>query len=73
MRERKMPNLIEAIQERCNELREEYIPAYESIGPAGMFGVAMMKMGISRAEEAIATGDTVGMVAALQELREFKL
>lgn len=65
--------LIGAIQERCNELRNEYIPAYEEIGPAGIFATTMMRMAITRAEEAIATGDTVGMVASLQELREFKL
>ena len=66
-------NLIEAIQERCNVLRDEYIPAYESIGASGMFAVALMKSTIREAETAIATGDTVNMVKYLQELRDFKL
>lgn len=66
-------NLIEAIQEKCNQLRNEYIPAYQSIGPAGMFGVAMMRMAIERAENSIATMDTLGMISALKELREFEL
>lgn len=66
-------DLIGTIQERCNKLRNEYIPAYEEIGPAGMFATAMMRMAITRAEETIAASDTMGMVASLQELREFKL
>ena len=65
--------LIGAIQERCNELRDEYIPAYEAIGPAGMFATTMMKMAITRAETSIATMDTVEMVKSLEELRGFKL
>ena len=66
-------NLIEAIQSKCNELREINIPAYQEIGPAGAFGVIMMKTAIAKAEKSIALGDTVGMVSSLQELREFKL
>ena len=38
-----------------------------------ILAVAMMRMAITQAEKAIATGDTIGMIAALQELREFKL
>lgn len=66
-------NLIEAIQSKVAEMREEYIPAYLSIGPTGAFGVAMMRTAIQRAEQAIATMDTVEMVRSLQELRDFKL
>jgi hypothetical protein len=66
-------NLIEAIQRKVAEMREEYIPAYQSIGPAGAFGVAMMRAAIQKAESAVATMDTVEMVRSLQELRDFKL
>jgi hypothetical protein len=66
-------NLIEAIQERCSELRTEYIPTYESIGPAGSVGVFLMKESIRKAEQAIAEGDTIAMVGCLQDLRDFKL
>lgn len=68
-----MANLIEAIQERCNELRDEYIPLYQSIGPAGDFAIMMIRHSISLAEKAIAEMDTVAMVTALKDLREFKL
>ena len=68
-------NLIEAIQERCAELREVYIPAYESplIAGAGALAVMLMKDAMRRAEARIAIGDTVGMIASLQELRDFEL
>lgn len=68
-----MANLIEAIQERCNELRDEYIPVYQSIGPGGTLAIALMRHSISLAEKAIAEMDTVAMVTALKDLREFKL
>jgi hypothetical protein len=66
-------NLIESIQGRVAKMREEYIPAYQSIGPEGVFGVAMMRAAIQRAEKAVAAMDTVEMVSSLQELRDFKL
>lgn len=65
--------LIGAIQAKCNELRDEYIPAYEAIGPAGAFAIAMMRFAIKKAEEAVASGDTIGMISSLNELREFKM
>ena len=66
-------NVIEAIQAKCEELRTEYIPAYESIGARGTFAVIMMRESIKKAEQAIAAGDTIQMIASLQELRDFKL
>lgn len=68
-----MANLVEAMQARCNELRETHIPAYEEIGPAGAFGLLMMKDAIRRAEAAIASGDVVACVSTYKELQEFEL
>ena len=65
-----MPNLIEAIQERCNFIREQVIPEYEKIGPAGMFGKMALQNDIRNAESVIASGDTIAMIATLKELRE---
>ena len=66
-------NLIEVIQRKVAEMREEYIPAYQSVGPAGAFGMALVRSAIQKAEQAVATMDTVEMVRSLQELRDFKL
>jgi len=65
-----MANLIEAIQERCNYIRTEILPAYEEIGPAGFIGKTLLKADITRAESVIASGDTIEMIAVLKELRE---
>lgn len=65
-----MANMIEAIQERCNYIRDKIIPQYERIGPAGTFGKMMLQNDISNAEAVIAGGDVVQMVTTLQSLRE---
>jgi hypothetical protein len=65
-----MPNLIEAIQERCNYIRETIIPAYDEIGPSGAFGKMMLRADIKDAESAIAGGDPIAMIATLKTLRE---
>lgn len=65
--------LADALPAKMKEIREVYIPAYQEIGPAGGFAIAMMNQALSRAETAMALGDTVGMVAAYKELSEFKL
>lgn len=60
-------NLIEGIQTQCERVRE-ILPYYEEIGPAGMFGVAMLKAAIKEGEAAIASGDVVRMLAAYKDL-----
>jgi len=62
-------NLIEAIQERCNFIREQVIPLYDEIGPAGAFGKMMLQQDIKNAESVIASGDCIAMIATLKELR----
>lgn len=64
-----MSNLIEGIQKECNRLRE-CVKMYESIGPAGMIGAAMIKADIQRGEAAIASGDVVEMVTTCKYLQE---
>lgn len=64
-----MMNLIEAIQERCNYIRETIIPEYDKIGPSGMFGKMALQGDIKKGEQAIASGDTIQMIAVLKELR----
>jgi len=60
-------NLIEGIQQQCNRCRE-LIQQYESIGPAGVFGAAMIRGDIKDAEDAIASGDVVEMLRAYKIL-----
>jgi hypothetical protein len=65
-----MSNIIEGIQEECKRVREELIPRYESIGPSGMFGRAMLAMAVNEGEAAIASGDVVRMISAYKSLKE---
>lgn len=62
-----------ALPAKMKEIRETYIPAYQSIGPAGGFAIAMMNQALTRAETAMAEGDTVSMIRVYQELCDFKL
>lgn len=60
-------NLMDGLFEEMNRCRE-LAKVYESIGPAGAFGRAMILQDISRAEKAIASGDVVQMVEAYKAL-----
>ncbi len=64
-------NLIEEIQKECARCREVVVD-YKSVGPAGMFGAAMIEADIRRAEAAIATGDLVAMVKVYAVLKEIE-
>lgn len=63
-------NMIEAIQERCNYIRDTVIPEYDRIGPAGTIGKMLLQQEIKNAEAVIASGDVVQMVCTLKELRD---
>jgi molybdopterin converting factor small subunit len=65
--------LGDALPARMKEIREEYIPAYQSIGLAGGFAIAMMNMSLTKAERALAEGDVIAMIEAYKELQDFKL
>lgn len=43
---------------------------YKEIGPAGMFGYAMIEQDIRAAEKAMAEGDVVAMIRAYKTLQE---
>ena len=62
-----------ALPAKMKEIREVYIPAYQSIGPAGGFAIAMMNQALTKAEKAMIEGDTVAMIACYKELCGFKL
>ena len=61
-------NLIEGIQEQCRRVREDLLPAYVELGPVGTFGATMLKLAVTEGEAAIASGDTIRMLAAYKDL-----
>jgi len=61
-----------ALQREIARVRDELIPAYMSI-PGTVFAVLIMRSALESARQAIVSGNTVGMIAAYQELKGLKL
>jgi len=57
-----LPNEIQ----RCQELLE----IYNSLGPVGAFGHAMISADIASAQRAMMEGDVVAMIRCYQKLKE---
>lgn len=55
-------------QARCREL----LAAYHEIGPAGMFGAAVIEDVLQRADVAASEGDVVAMLRSFQEMEELQ-
>ena len=53
-------------------VRDELIPQYQSIGPAGGFAIEMMRRSLDRAAMAMAEGDLPAMIAVYQELKSYQ-
>jgi len=62
--------LADALPQETARVRA-LIPMYREIGPAGMFGVAMMEASLRRADAAMVSGDVVQMIAALKDLEGY--
>ena len=66
-------NLQEALVRELARMRDDVIPAYQSIGPAGSFALHMIRIDIKTAEDALAAGDVLRMMPALVSLQAVKL
>ncbi len=67
------PSLGEALPLEMARVRDEVMPAYVMIGPAGTFALSMMRAALNNAARAMAEGDLPGMLTWYQELKEYKL
>lgn len=61
----------EALTEEMARVREEVLPAYEEIGPAGMFAETMMRRALAKADRALAADDAGAMLECWRELVVF--
>lgn len=50
----------------------ELLGLYKEIGPAGMFGAAMIEQTLRKADAAAVSGDVVAMLSVYQEMKEYK-
>lgn len=62
-----------ALPREMARVRDEIMPAYIEIGPAGYFALTMMRSALDRATKALATQDVAAMVACYEELKGFDL
>ena len=63
----------DALPRAMARVRDEIMPAYAAIGPAGVWALGSMRFDLDAAARAMAAGDVAGMVRALHELRGWKL
>lgn len=61
--------LADALPREMSRVRDELIPAYMEIGPAGQFGLMMLRSALDEAAKVMAAGDTVGMLRAYEKLK----
>lgn len=67
-----MKTLGEDLPKQMARVRDVLMPQYQEIGPAGEFALMMMRNALDRAAKAMAEGDLPEMIAAYQELKDFK-
>lgn len=65
--------LGDALPKEIARLRDEVLPAYIAIGPAGSFAVSMMRTHLDAASKAMIEQDIIGMVQVYQLLKGYEL
>lgn len=63
--------LGEALPKEMARVRDELMPLYLEIGPAGQFALALMRQDLDAAAKALAEGDVVEMMRVYQSLKGF--
>lgn len=61
-----------ALPREMARVRDEVMPAYQSIGPAGTFALTMMRRDLDAAAKAMAEGDTVAMLRVYESLKGYE-
>ena len=64
--------LGEGLPAEMARVRDELMPRYIEIGPAGAFALAMMRASLDRAAAALAEGDVTKMILCYRDLMEFE-
>lgn len=64
--------LGDALPKEMARVRDDLIPQYQSIGPAGGFAISLMRTELDRATKALAEGDVIAMLRSYKTLQEFK-
>ena len=68
-----MTTLGEDLPKQMARVRDEVMPSYIEIGPAGGFALVLMRQALDRAAKAMAEGDVVEMMRSYAVLKDFKV
>lgn len=60
-----------ALPREIARVRDEVLPMYLQIGPAGMFAATMMRRDLDAASKAMIEGDAVAMIRVYNSLKEW--
>lgn len=63
--------LSDAILREMTRVRDEVLPAYLAVGPAGGFAVAMMRRELDAAARALAQSDVAACLRLHESLKEY--
>lgn len=66
-----MSTLGEDLPKEMARVRDEVMPAYQEIGPAGAFALSFMRADLDAAAKAMAEGDLPAMIAAYRKLKDY--
>lgn len=66
-----MTTLGDALPNEMARIRDEVIPAYIEIGPAGQFALAMMRADLDAATRALESGDVIAMLRSYEKLKGY--
>lgn len=63
--------LGDALPREMARVRDQVMPAYVSIGPAGAFALVMIRAALDEAARSMAEGDVAAMIRAYEALKGF--
>lgn len=69
MGEETTKSLGTALPAEMARVRDEVIPLYQEIGPAGALGLSLIRKSLDEAARALAEGDVVAMIRAYETLK----
>lgn len=65
-------SLGEALPKEIARVRDQVMPAYVAIGPAGQFALMMMRADLDLASKAMIEGDVVAMIRVYESLKGYE-
>jgi hypothetical protein len=73
MADQDVKTLGDELPREMARVRDEIIPAYQAIGPAGQPALFLMRLELDAAAKAMAEGDVIAMMRAYEALKGWEL